>query len=73
MSEAKRRAAMICACSPMSVRASKQVASRGLGHADLEAAIAARYPAVRDLLKSEDFKEGPRAFAERRAPVWARR
>ena len=38
----------------------------------LQAAIEAQltYPAVRQLFKSEDFKEGPRAFAQRRAPVW---
>jgi hypothetical protein len=28
------------------------------------------FPAVAAMLNSEDSKEGPRAFAERRAPDW---
>jgi crotonobetainyl-CoA hydratase len=28
------------------------------------------YDQVRAMLKSEDFIEGPRAFAEKRAPEW---
>jgi crotonobetainyl-CoA hydratase len=30
----------------------------------------AKLPAYERLLASEDAKEGPRAFAEKRAPVW---
>ena len=29
-----------------------------------------KYPAIAALFTSEDFKEGPRAFAEKRAPQW---
>ena len=30
----------------------------------------ADYDAVAAMIRSEDFREGPRAFAEKRAPVW---
>ena len=33
-------------------------------------AEAASYSAVRDMVASQDFIEGPRAFAEKRAPNW---
>jgi enoyl-CoA hydratase/carnithine racemase len=32
--------------------------------------MAARYDAIADLVKSADFVEGPRAFAEKRKPRW---
>jgi enoyl-CoA hydratase/carnithine racemase len=69
---ARRWAEDIETCSPMSVRASKEAVLMGLGEPTLQAAIEGQltYPAVRQLFKSEDFKEGPRAFAERRAPLW---
>jgi crotonobetainyl-CoA hydratase len=70
---AERWAAQILECSPMSIRASKQVAIDGLNEADYVTAFRRRHPAVDALLASEDFKEGPRAFAERRAPRWAGR
>lgn len=63
-------AVQILACSPMSIRATKQVAYRGLNEPNLESAITGKYPAVADLLKSEDFVEGPMAFAEKRPPQW---
>ncbi|MCA9509570.1 MAG: enoyl-CoA hydratase/isomerase family protein [Myxococcales bacterium] len=67
---ARRWADQILACAPLSVRASKQVAMRSLDHASLEEACNARYDAVATLLRSDDFREGPRAFAEKRDPVW---
>jgi crotonobetainyl-CoA hydratase len=69
---AKKWAALIGECSPMSVRATKQAALRGLDEPSLEAAVKNQggYPAVRALYKSEDFVEGPRAFSEKRAPQW---
>jgi enoyl-CoA hydratase/carnithine racemase len=70
MSAARRWADEILACAPLSVRASKQAALGGLDHASLEDAMNASYPAIRDLVKSEDFVEGPRAFAQKRAPDW---
>lgn len=67
---ARRWADQILECSPLSVRASKQCALEGLGHPSVEAATAAHYDGIRTLMKSEDFVEGPRAFAEKRPPQW---
>ena len=67
---ARRWADAILECSPVSVRTSKQVAMQGLSHASLEEAMRTRYEAVSTLVGSEDFKEGPRAFAEKRPPAW---
>ena len=57
-------------CSPMALRATKQVALHGLDDASLQAAMDRTYPAVTALLRSDDFREGPRAFAEKRPPQW---
>ena len=72
LAAARRWAAMIMEASPMSVRASKQAVYRGLAEATLEDALRnqMRYPAVAAMFGSDDFKEGPRAFAEKRAPQW---
>ena len=67
---ARRWAAQILECAPLSVRASKQSAYEGLANASLEDACNTSYDQVVTMLKSEDFREGPRAFAEKRAPVW---
>jgi crotonobetainyl-CoA hydratase len=66
---AKRWAAQILECAPLSVRASKQAAYQGL-EGGLQEAMAAPYDELRRMLKSEDFVEGPKAFAEKRAPHW---
>ena len=70
MAEARRWAALILECSPMSVRASKQAVYRGLDIPNLEEAIDTVYPGVKKLYESADFVEGPKAFAEKRAPDW---
>lgn len=70
MDAAKKWAALIMECSPMSIRASKQAVMGGLDVAEFEAALNTKFPAVSDMLKSEDFVEGPRAFAEKRKPNW---
>ncbi|MGO9360751.1 MAG: enoyl-CoA hydratase-related protein [Xanthobacteraceae bacterium] len=68
---AERWAGLICQNSPMSIRASKQTAMQGLNVTLAEAITEQReYPAVRDMLASADFIEGPRAFAEKRPPRW---
>lgn len=70
MPAAKRWADQIAECAPLSVRCSKEVAMGGLQYPDLETASDASYPGVRAMIKSEDFIEGPRSFAEKRKPNW---
>jgi len=67
---ARRWAEQILECAPLSVRASKQAAHQGLDTPGLQAAVEGRYEELRRMLKSEDFVEGPRAFAEKRPPQW---
>jgi crotonobetainyl-CoA hydratase len=69
MAAATRWAEAIAENSPLSVQASKQAALGGLG-LPLEDALRKSFPAVDKLFASEDAKEGPRAFAEKRKPVW---
>ncbi len=69
---ARALAAQICELSPMSIRASKQVVSRSLDTPSLQAAYEGQmaHPAVNALWKSEDLREGPLAFAQKRKPEW---
>jgi crotonobetainyl-CoA hydratase len=61
----------VLAASPLSIRASKAVVERAI-YADLRRAMTAHleYPEIVAMRASEDALEGPRAFAERRAPRW---
>jgi crotonobetainyl-CoA hydratase len=61
----------ILACSPLSLRASKDVVYRSLDTASLRESMEADYETVKQLVKSDDFIEGPKAFAEKRAPNWS--
>jgi len=71
MDEARRWAGEILECSPMSIRATKQVVMRSLDVPVLEMATHnLDYPAYVDMTRSEDTIEGPLAFAEKRKPVW---
>ena len=54
---------------PLSVRAMKQVALEGL-ESTLDIAINREYSEFRKARDSEDFVEGPKAFAAKRKPVW---
>ncbi|MBR0680194.1 enoyl-CoA hydratase [Roseomonas eburnea] len=67
---AKRWAATILECSPLAVRASKQAVYAGLDEPTLRQAIATMYPAQQRNRDSEDYIEGPKAFAEKRKPNW---
>ena len=70
LEEARKWAAMMLECSPMSLRATKQAAYRGMAIADVEMAIKVEYDAVARLRRSQDWIEGPKAFSEKRKPNW---
>jgi enoyl-CoA hydratase/carnithine racemase len=70
MARAREWAVMILACSPLSIRASKDVVYRSLDTASLRESMEAGYESVARLVRSEDYVEGPRAFAEKRPPNW---
>ena len=57
-------------CAPLALEASKQVMLQSLAEPDLESSIRRTYAAAERMLASEDAVEGPRAFAEKRAPQW---
>ena len=61
----------ILTCSPMSVRATKEAAMRSFG-APLDQSIKGGWtlPAVKAMFASQDLVEGPKAFAEKRPPLW---
>jgi crotonobetainyl-CoA hydratase len=71
LQEARRWAGEILECSPMSIRATKQVVMRSLEAPALEMAMRnGHYPAYVAMAQSEDTIEGPKAFAEKRKPNW---
>ncbi|MGI9345101.1 MAG: enoyl-CoA hydratase-related protein [Gammaproteobacteria bacterium] len=70
MERAREWAQQILECAPLSVQASKEAIHKGLEYASLEQAYRGKYPAVATMLKSEDLKEGPLAFAQKRRPNW---
>ncbi len=59
----------ILACSPLAIRASKEATLKGLAMPLAQAAKTV-FPGQVTLYQSEDFVEGPRAFAEKRKPQW---
>jgi crotonobetainyl-CoA hydratase/dehydration protein DpgD len=62
----------ILACAPLSVRATKEMAMRGLDR-PLHAAFVEEYEWETRRQRSPDAIEGPTAFAEKRAPNWTGR
>ncbi|HEV8310646.1 MAG TPA: enoyl-CoA hydratase-related protein [Methylomirabilota bacterium] len=66
---ARRWAEEVMECAPLSVQATKEAALGGLGR-PLAEAMAGTYPGVTRVFASEDAREGPRAFAAKRKPVW---
>jgi enoyl-CoA hydratase/carnithine racemase len=72
LDSALRWAEQILQGAPLAVRAAKALVNFGLGESSLQAAYARQkqLPAVAALYDSQDRIEGPRAFAEKRKPVW---
>ena len=69
MDEANALALRIARNAPLSVQFFKELAHRGLDMSS-QSTCALTYQMYDRLLQSEDSKEGPRAFAEKRAPQW---
>ena len=69
MEEAMAMAQRIVANAPLSVQYLKELAYRGLDMG-AQAVNSFTYHLYDRLLLSEDAKEGPRAFAEKRSPQW---
>jgi enoyl-CoA hydratase/carnithine racemase len=65
-------AELVCANAPIAVRESLRVASQALDLDDASLQFLSQ-GAFRKVQMSEDFKEGPLAFIERRAPRWTGR
>jgi enoyl-CoA hydratase/carnithine racemase len=67
--EAGRLAATIAANAPLSVRAAKAMVHAAAGR-DLDQALDEGWRLFEPVYHSEDAQEGPRAFLEKRPPVW---
>ena len=70
LDRAKAIARDMLVCAPLALEASKQVMLQSVAEPDLAAAMRKHYPAAARMLASEDAREGPRAFAEKRKPQW---
>lgn len=62
----------IAANAPLAIQANKHLAYQGLAHGDVhDPRLWAWHDGItRDVARSRDAREGPRAFAEKRAPNW---
>ena len=67
--EARKLAETICANGPLAVMASKKCIVESVDW-PLERLFKNQYPITNPVFASEDAREGPRAFAEKRAPNW---
>ncbi|MBM2824720.1 MAG: enoyl-CoA hydratase [Dehalococcoidales bacterium] len=70
--EAERMAGEIKLCAPLAVRAIKRIVKVGR-NLPVEYSWKLAEPIMAQIDKTEDHLEGPRAFVEKRAPVWKTR
>ena len=64
-----RWVADILRCAPLSIRASKEAALLGMDMT-IEQGMNVMLPGTVKMRESEDYVEGPKAFAEKRPPVY---
>ena len=69
MAEAEKMANKIIEGSPLAIRAIKQMANDGL-EMTMRKAFNTMFPLYGKFAQSHDFIEGPKAFSEKRKPVW---
>lgn len=62
-------AGRMAACAPLSLAASKELIAQAHTHTE-ESFWELQRPLIRKVFRSNDAKEGPRAFAAKRAPDW---
>lgn len=70
---ARALAAEILEASPTSIRLSMKMRAQSARHAAEADAMADYYDAIDELLSSDDFAEGPKAFSQKRKPEWKNR
>jgi enoyl-CoA hydratase/carnithine racemase len=70
MAVAERWASEILECSPLLLQLTKEAVKDGLGVSVEDAMARDWVERIPRLLTSSDYVEGPRAFAEKRKPVW---
>jgi enoyl-CoA hydratase/carnithine racemase len=70
MAVAERWASEILECSPLLLQLTKEAVKDGLGVSVEDAMALDWVERIPRLLTSSDYVEGPRAFAEKRKPVW---
>jgi enoyl-CoA hydratase len=69
---AQRLAQSIAANAPLAVQAAREV-SRAAAGMDIEAALALERKRAQEMFETDDAREGPRAFMEKRPPVFRAR
>jgi len=69
MDEAKNMAGVICEASPIAVRYAKEMMVRGMDM-PMDEALRLEDDFQTLIMRTHDFKEGIRAFKEKRKPKW---
>ncbi len=69
MPKAMEIANAICECGPLAVKTAKEASLKGL-NMTLEEGLDLEAKLVADIFRTEDAREGPRAFAEKRKPQY---